>query len=233
MNKVLIFASVLLALWLSEAKAEVWGFVDARGVAHFANSALDERYELFVRDDAVAGASGSNPGTARAVAVPTGSIKLLAFFEVSPSYKRVKHHLRAAAQSQGLDYELLQALIAAESGFDAAVVSPRGAVGLMQVMPVTALRYGLAPDKRLSVSKQLADPQTNILVGTRYLAALLQNYGGRVDLALAAYNAGEGAVRRAGNQVPPIKETQDYVRTVLQLYRWIKPPVQLLAGTTL
>ena len=123
-----------------------------------------------------------------------------------------------------VDFELLQALIVAESGFDAQAVSPKGAVGLMQLMPATARRFGVRADKTKSIEQKLTDPKTNISAGTRYLRALMQMFPGKLELAVAAYNAGEGAVQRAGNQIPNYKETQNYVKTVMQTYRALKPP---------
>lgn len=214
----LLMCGVLLFSQQS-ARADIWGYIDGQGVAHFAPERLDARYELFSRS-----ADATAPGGLRPVAVPTVPPKLIAFFEVSPSYKQVKHLLREAARQHGIDYELLQALIAAESGFDAQAVSPKGAVGLMQIMPATAQRYGVAGDARTPVEQKLADPRTNIRVGARYLRDLLALFPGQPELALAAYNAGEGAVQRAGNRIPPYRETQNYVRTVLQLYAVLKPP---------
>jgi soluble lytic murein transglycosylase-like protein len=207
----------------AQARAEVWGYVDAQGVAHFSTEKLDERYELFFRGGESFDTSRAG-GSPRAVTVPTAPAKLVAFFDVSPGFKQVKHHLREASQDQGVDYELLKALIATESGFDARAVSPKGAVGLMQIMPATAERYGVTGDTRTPVGKKLADPRTNIKTGTRYLRYLLDLFPGRLELALAAYNAGEGAVQRAGNRVPNYPETQNYVKTVMQLYGMLKPP---------
>jgi soluble lytic murein transglycosylase-like protein len=216
--------AAMLSLWLlPAAHAEVWGYVDEKGVAHFATEQVDDRYELFFRGgESFDTTRGLKPP--RAVAVPTVQPRLLAFFDVSPAYKQVKHHLREAASAQGIDYELLKALIATESGFDADAVSPKGAVGLMQVMPATAERYGVVGDRRATASRKLADPRTNIRTGTRYLRYLLDMFPGRLELALAAYNAGEGAVQRAGNRIPNYRETQNYVKTVLQLYAMLKPP---------
>lgn len=213
------------------AQADIWGFVDSKGVAHFASERLDERYELFFRgDERFDTARGVAPvaHTPRPVAVPTAPPKLLAFFEVSPSYKQVKHHLREASNRHGIDYELLQALIATESGFDPRAVSPKGAVGLMQIIPATAERYGVSGDAKTPVQQKLTDPRTNIRAGSRYLRDLINMFPGQLELALAAYNAGEGAVQRAGNRIPNYKETQNYVRTVMQLYTLLKPP-QVLA----
>lgn len=217
-------ACALAALWLAPARAEVWGYVDEKGVAHFAAEKVDERYELFFRGgesfDTTQGVA-----TPRSVAVPsTSHSKLIAFFDISPSYKQVKHHLREASREHGVEFELLQALIATESGFDPTAVSPKGAVGLMQVMPATAERYGVRADARRLVAEKLFDPRTNVRTGTRYLRHLIRLFPGRLELALAAYNAGEGAVQRAGNRIPNYRETQNYVKTVMQLYGMLKPP---------
>ncbi|MBX3587961.1 MAG: lytic transglycosylase domain-containing protein [Ramlibacter sp.] len=218
------------ALGATPALADVWGYVDGKGVAHFAATRLDERYELFFRGgesfDTAAGLQNV-VHMPRAVAVPTAPPKLIAFFEVSPSYKQVKHHLREASSKHHIDYELLQALIATESGFDARAVSPRGAVGLMQIIPATAERYGVKGDAKTPVEKKLTDPRTNVRAGSRYLSDLIKMFPGQLELALAAYNAGEGAVQRAGNRIPNYRETQNYVKTVMQLYTMLKPPEAL------
>lgn len=227
-----LLALIGLAFLLSmPARAEVWGYVDDKGVAHFAAEKLDERYELYFRGgESFDTATGI--GTPRPVAVPSADAsKLIAFFEIAPGYKQVQHHLRVASQANGIDYELLKALIATESGFDARAVSPRGAVGLMQVMPETAQRYGVTGDRKMPVQKKLFDPGINISTGAKYLHYLMSLFPGRLDLALAAYNAGEGAVIRAGKQVPNFKETQNYVKTVMQLYEMLKPPSSLRGAT--
>ena len=220
-------AAVLLLAALVPARADIWGYVDEKGVAHFAAEKIDERYELFYRGGE---SFDTREGvrTPRAVAVPTTSQpKLLAFFEVSPRYKQVRHHLREAAQAHDIDYELLQALIATESGFNPEAVSPKGAVGLMQIMPATAQRYGVVADRKTPVEKKLTDPRLNIRTGARYLRDLIRMFPGQLELALAAYNAGEGAVQRAGNRIPNYRETQNDVKTVMQLYAMLKPPAGL------
>lgn len=226
--RLLLIALALAAGGLAPARAEVWGYVDARGTPHFAAERLDDRYELFYRGNAAQEGEPARADTPRAVAVPTLQPRLLAFFEVSPGYKRVKLQMREAAQLHRVDFELLQALIATESGFDANAVSPRGAVGLMQVMPPTAEQYGVLGDARQPIEKRLTDPRVNLQAGTRYLRHLLDLFDNRLELALAAYNAGVSAVQRAGQQVPNIRETQNYVRTVTQLYALLKPPPQVL-----
>ncbi|MBK9572863.1 MAG: lytic transglycosylase domain-containing protein [Rhodoferax sp.] len=209
------------------AHADVWGYIDGQGVAHLASERLDERYELFFKgDQGFDTRLGVAPlsDTPRAATLPEVPHKLLVFFDVSPNYRLIKQNLRDASRDHGVDYELLKAVIATESGFDTLAVSPKGAIGLMQIMPPTAERYGVQADRRSSVEKKLTDPKINIRTGTRYLRDLINLFAGQLDLALAAYNAGEGAVRKAGNRVPNFKETQDYVKTVMQLYAALKPP---------
>ncbi|WP_338819183.1 lytic transglycosylase domain-containing protein [Acidovorax temperans] len=221
---------LLLCFLQQQAHADLWAHVDERGVTHFAAEQLDTRYQLFFRGtefDSTRDMPAGTPATPHGM--PSAGARLLAFFDIAPGYKSIKHHLRAASEQQAVDYELLQALIATESGFDAQAVSPKGAVGLMQLMPATASRFGVRADAKRSLEQKLADPAVNVSAGTRYLRYLLDLFPGRVDLALAAYNAGEGAVQRAGNQIPAFKETQNYVRTVLALYHQLKPPAPVQA----
>lgn len=226
-------AGLLLALALLQAvpaRADIWGYLDPQGIAHFSAERLDERYELFFRGGDgfdTNGSSAASRGTGMAAAPP----KLLAYFEVSPSYKAVRHLLREAAARHGIDYELLQALIATESGFDSQAVSPKGAVGLMQLIPATAERYGVRADKNAPVQKKLTDPRTNIRAGSNYLSDLINLFPGQLELAIAAYNAGEGAVQRAGNKIPNYPETRNYVKTVMQLYNHLKPPSTVIAAS--
>ena len=123
---------------------------------------------------------------------------------------RLSPLIERVARAHRLHPELLHAVIRAESAYDPEAVSSKGAVGLMQLMPETARRYG-ARDRR--------DPQENLSAGARYLSELLARFGDDLELALAAYNAGENAVVRYGNRVPPFAETQGYVHRVLRFYR--------------
>lgn len=226
----------LLSISQQTARAEVWGYIDEKGVPHFASVRVDARYELFFKGDEPSdlvappaprtawGNAMPPPPEPRPAGLPGTQSKLLAFFDVSPGYKAVKHHIREAATQHALEYELLQALIATESGFDTDAVSPRGAIGLMQLIPATAQRYGVANDKASTIQRKLTDPRTNVMAGARYLRDLLGMFGGSMELALAAYNAGEGAVQRAGRRIPNYPETQSYVKTVMQLYLLLKPP---------
>ena len=232
---------VCLLLFFSKqsAHADVWGFVDAKGVAHFATERVDERYGIFsrsgesfdtqngVRQSVESHATAAEPAPSVPPTVLTaGATRLVAYFDNSKQYKAFKPYLRDAAQAHNIEFELLQALIVTESGFDDQALSPKGAMGLMQIMPATAARYGVAGDKNSRLERKLFDPGTNIKVGSRYLRDLLNLFPGQIELALAAYNAGEGAVQRAGNKIPNYKETQNYVKTVMQLYTLLKPPLK-------
>ncbi|HEX7958223.1 MAG TPA: lytic transglycosylase domain-containing protein [Pyrinomonadaceae bacterium] len=118
---------------------------------------------------------------------------------------RIDGLIRLNGQRYGVDPYLVYCVIRQESGFRSGATSQVGAMGLMQLMPGTAARYGVS---------NAYDPAQSIMGGTRYLADLLRLFGGRVDLALAGYNAGEGAVLKYGRRVPPYRETQNYVRTI-------------------
>ena len=212
-----VLLGVLLSIMMSSAWADIWSYVDAKGVAHFASEPLDERYALLFQSDPDVSTEGE----------VADASKVLAFFDIFPAYKAVKHHLREAATANQIDYELLQAVIATESGFNADAVSPSGATGLMQLMPATAANFGVRGDKNNSITQKLTNPGLNIRTGSRYLRYLLDLFPGQIDLALAAYNAGEGRVQRAGNRIPNIKQTQNYVKNVMALYSQLKPRVGL------
>jgi len=206
----LVSAALCLPLM---ARAQTWGFMDEQGYFHFADSALDQRYLLMFGGTLDAGGVRALVQTQRS----------LTYFDLSVSYKAVRPYLRQAAQAHAVDYELLKAVVATESGFNPRAVSPKGAVGLMQLMPSTAAFIGVKSLPGKTLEESLSDPRTNIEAGARYLARQMQRFDGRVELALAAYNAGAGAVLKAGRQVPDYPETQRYVRKVLGLYEQLKP----------
>ena len=115
----------------------------------------------------------------------------------------------------GVDPLLLYSIMHQESSFKGRAISPKGARGLMQLMPMTAIRYGVT---------NIFDPRQNIEGGTRYMAFLLDHFNNDLSLALAGYNAGEGAVEKYGWRVPPYSETQEYVRRITRRYALLRDP---------
>jgi soluble lytic murein transglycosylase-like protein len=203
--------ALLLLLGAPAASAQapaLWAYVDGAGVAHFAPTALDSRYTLVL---------GESSPALRVPGKTDGAGGLLTWLEISPEVKAVQPLLREAAREHGVDIELLKAIIAVESGFDARAVSPRGAIGLMQITAVTADRYAAPAERSRPAAERLLDARTNIHTGARMLADLTRRFG-RIDVALAAWNAGEGTVRRHGGGMPPIAETRAHVQMVLELY---------------
>jgi soluble lytic murein transglycosylase-like protein len=126
--------------------------------------------------------------------------------------KRARYapHIDAAADASNVPAALIEAVITAESAFNPLAISSTGAVGLMQLMPATAARFGVT---------DRTDPAQNILGGAKYLNFLLNKFKKNQKLAIAAYNAGEGNVKKYGNKIPPFKETRKYVPKVLSYYK--------------
>lgn len=127
---------------------------------------------------------------------------------LNPSLAQVERWVRWIAPQYKLDPELVLAVVGAESTFDPNASSPKNAQGLMQLLPATARRFGV---------RNIRDPIENLRGGMAYLRWLMARFDGDIRLVLAAYNAGEGAVRRFGG-IPPYRETQTYIRRVLRSY---------------
>ncbi len=140
---------------------------------------------------------------------PTIAAKLSSEAEPSAAYQEL---IEQAASRHGVDPLLVRAMMAVESAGQRAAVSPKGARGLMQIMPATGARFGVAD------ASELFNPAVNIDVGVRYLRTLQNLFPARFDLVVAAYNAGESAVLRAGGNVPAYEETKAYVVKVLGRY---------------
>lgn len=177
--------------------ADIYAYTDASGTAHFSNVPDDARYKLIVRTPVETPAG--EPADVR---------RMQAWLARSADYDAA---ITRAATAASVQAELLRAVIVVESGFNPRAISRRGAVGLMQLLPSTARRYG---------AFNAFDPEQNILAGARYLADLIARYGtSKLELVLAAYNAGENAVERYGRRIPPYKETRAYVPNVMRMYR--------------
>ncbi len=177
---------------------DVYSYVDADGVVHFSNAPSDGRYRKVTRTSDVAGVYRAPPRPRADGAAMRGD---------TAGYDP---HLRTSAEKYRIPVELLRAVMAVESNYNARALSEKGAVGLMQLMPRTALDMYVG---------DIWDPAQNIDGGARYLRYLANYYQGDVVKTLAAYNAGPEAVRRAGGTVPNIPETREYVRRVLALYQ--------------
>jgi soluble lytic murein transglycosylase-like protein len=183
---------IFLFAFMAQAKADVYVFLDSENVAHYTNAPWHDKFlqlSALMQSDVVNNRAG-------AVAMK-GNAAVYA------------PHIELAASEAKIDVALVHAVITAESGYNPAALSRAGAQGLMQLMPGTAKRYAV---------KDAFDPKQNIIGGTRYLRDLLDMFDNNIELAVAAYNAGENAVIRHGNKIPPYRETQAYVPKVLRLY---------------
>jgi soluble lytic murein transglycosylase-like protein len=176
------------------ARADVYSFTDANGVSHFSNVPSDSRYQLLI---------STSSEVAAGTPAKEHSIDWLAR---SAQYDGV---IKGAAQAATIQAALVRAVIVVESGFNPRAVSKKGAIGLMQLQPATAKRYGV---------KNIYDPGENVRAGAHYLSDLLARFDSNLELALAAYNAGEEAVERYGRHVPPYRETLAYVPSVMKVY---------------
>ncbi|HCU89498.1 MAG TPA: lytic transglycosylase [Gammaproteobacteria bacterium] len=180
---------VLISLPLA-AGADIYKYVDNSGRVNLVDNPVTEKYTRIA--------------TTRRVRSESAVYGRLAENRVAHSST-----INLVAKSHQLPSALIHAVISAESGYDADAVSSAGAVGLMQLMPATAKRYGVGNRR---------DPHSNVLGGTRYLKDLLEMFDNDLVLALAAYNAGENAIIKYGHQIPPYEETRSYVRRVLKYY---------------
>lgn len=204
-----LVAIFLLTLASTSGHADIYGYVDEQGVSHFSAEKSDARYQLLVR--------GNRFGSLELDPSGRGKQALANRLMEHPNLKTYEPMLKTASIEFAVELALLKAIMAAESGFNPDAVSPKGAIGLMQIMPSTAERYGLLSDRKKSIEQKLQDPKTNIRLGTRYLADLFKLFPGQQDLVIASYNAGEGAVQQYRNTIPPYPETRNYVELVTQL----------------
>jgi soluble lytic murein transglycosylase-like protein len=219
---------VVIALGISgPAYADIWGYVDESGRSHIAIEKLDDRYQLFFK-----GGIRVDPPDARDIAAALDA-KSQEEFRNTPLFQRMTNQPNARrfealiqqyAKLYMLDPALVKAVIAVESAFQPDAVSPKGALGLMQIIPDTGERYGIVGDRKRTVVQKLLDPATNLRIGTRHLRELLGLFAQDLELALAAYNAGEQAVERYARTIPPFPETRQYVKLVQKFYAVYRPP---------
>src|SRR5450432_1589175 len=196
MMRIALFIATLLAASSVAANAKIYTYMDAKGLRHYTDVPDNNRYRKLVLSPQDRTASGDRY-----------DMMLLAR---AGQYDSI---IEKAAAAASVEPNLLRAVIVVESGFNTRAVSKRGAVGLMQLMPATASRYGVSNPY---------DPRQNVHGGARYLKFLMDRFGQDVRLALAAYNAGEDAVDRNGGQIPPFSETMAYVPRVLKIYRMLR-----------
>ena len=212
--------SVLCGLSMPCA-ADIWGYVDDKGVAHLSDHQVNDKYLLFKKEAPRPAPEAFKPPPLPPVV--TSSAGASAYnIQVSAALRAQFAPLIArVAREHSLDASLLHAIVTVESGYNPQAKSPAGAIGLMQLIPDTAARFGV---------KDIWDPLENLQGGARYLRFLLALFKNDLDLVLAAYNAGEGAVQQAGNKIPNYAETRAYVPSVLTHYERYKGPAA--AGTT-
>jgi soluble lytic murein transglycosylase-like protein len=193
----MLFILFILSL-CHEAVADIYKYVDSDGHTYYTDEPKNSLFKRIIKSKPIQRKINyySNLGP---------RIGRLA----SANKQRFTDLIAQAAARHQVDEKLVHAVIQTESAYNADAVSPKGAVGLMQLMPDTARRFGVMDS---------TDPDQNIDGGTRYLKHLIAMFEPNIDLAVAAYNAGENAVIKYNNSVPPYPETQNYVRQVLALY---------------
>lgn len=228
-RSLLLAAATLLCTTASLARADIFGYVDSNGDTHFSTEKIDARYQLFIKGDRSFDSSDLNPAASAPVHSP-----LFKALTQHPNLKKYEGVLAAAAKEFKVDVALMKAMMAAESGFNPTAVSPKGAIGLMQIMPATAERYGIEGDAKTTIQQKLTDPKTNVRLAARYLRDLNHLFPNQQPLVIASYNAGEGAVQKYKNNVPPYPETRNYVQLVTQFYQFYVPPEEraMTSGTS-
>ena len=200
--KIRLLLLLVSALPAEIALADIYRYVDADGAVHFTNVPQDSRFKIYLKEK-------------RTPDPVTDTLASEIRYYDAKDRARYAKPIQDAARATRLDAALIHAVISAESGYNPFARSRKGAAGLMQLMPETAKRYGV---------KNRLDPAQNISGGARYLRDLIRMFNNDLQLAVAAYNAGESAVIRAGNRIPPYSETMTYVPRVMSYYNKYRTP---------
>jgi membrane-bound lytic murein transglycosylase MltF len=201
MKEILCSLTVLVSIAANAQTVHIFSSTDSEGKMSWSTQALDDTYIHI---------AGLSTQTIEHRHIPDTQIQPTRLSQVVAKRRQTwQHSVDSTAQRYGVDPRWVSALIEVESGFNPYAVSPKGAIGLMQLMPVTATRYGVR-DKR-----QLFDPALNLDIGVRHLKDLLNEHHGNIALAMASYNAGSGAVAKHGKRIPQFNETMLYVPAVL------------------
>lgn len=217
MKYYVLFMLLCIASNIQAESVTIYKFVDEEGVLHLSNKPPQEQDDLLYSRSYVVHSFAAQTITPLIIPIPK--------FIEEMSHAKTAQKVTPSRTVQTTDYNdfitmaatqfelspfLLHAVIKVESNYNPDAVSPKGAIGLMQIIPETGKRYG---------ATDLTDPQINIECGANYLSDLFKMFNQNMTLALAAYNAGENAVLRYGNKVPPYAETQAYVNKVTKLYQ--------------
>jgi len=195
--KIRLILLLVSAVSAGIAHADIYRYVDADGTVHFTNVPQDSRFKVYLKEK-------------RKPDPVTDTLASEIRYYNEKDRARYAKPIQDAARATRLEPALIHAVISAESGYNPFARSRKGAAGLMQLMPETAKRYGV---------KNRLDPTQNISGGARYLRDLIRLFNNDVQLAVAAYNAGENAVVRYGNRIPPYQETMIYVPRVMSYYK--------------
>jgi soluble lytic murein transglycosylase-like protein len=215
MIKILVVFLVAL-VFSNNALADVYKYVAPDGSVYYTDEPPNQKYTRIIRTKVIVRVRDNGLAEVNDISEAKNYIRSsrrIAKSSLSSRVNRQKYSalIAQAASDYGVDEKLLHAVIQAESSYNPEARSPVGAVGLMQLMPGTALRYGVKVDDR-------NDPAESIKGGARYLRDLLKMFNSDIKLAVAGYNAGENAVKRYNNSIPPYPETQNYVAQVLAFY---------------
>ena len=180
---------LIILFYAFSASADIYRYIDAKGTIHFTNVPTDNRFKIYIHS------------------------KNEFFPAAKYDGKQYDWLIREMASKYKVDFDLVRAVIKAESGFNPLAISPKGAKGIMQLMPGTAQDMAVC---------NVFSPRDNIEGGVKYLRRLLNMFNNNLRLAVAAYNAGENAVIGCNYTIPPYDETQEYVRRVLSYLRGYK-----------